>query len=39
VLDLDRLVTRTIDLDGVEEAFSAMQRGETLRSVIVMPSA
>ena len=35
-LDLDRLVTRTITLDETEEAFHAMERGETLRSVIVM---
>ena len=33
-LDLDRVVTRTIDLEDVEEAFHAMERGETLRSVI-----
>ena len=35
-LDLDRMVTRTITLDESEEAFHAMERGETLRSVIVM---
>ena len=34
-LNLDRVVTRTIGLEDVEEAFNAMQRGETLRSVIV----
>ena len=33
-LDLDSLVTETIDLDGVESAFDAMGRGETIRSVI-----
>jgi S-(hydroxymethyl)mycothiol dehydrogenase len=33
-LDLDRVVTRTIALDEVEEAFHAMERGETLRSVV-----
>ncbi|MCC6312989.1 MAG: Zn-dependent alcohol dehydrogenase [Thermomicrobiales bacterium] len=33
-LDLDRVVTRTISLDEVEEGFHAMERGETLRSVI-----
>jgi S-(hydroxymethyl)mycothiol dehydrogenase len=33
-LDLDRFVTETIDLDGVEEAFARMQRGEVLRSVV-----
>lgn len=34
-LDLDTLVTRTITLDETEAAFDAMQRGETLRAVIV----
>ena len=34
-LDLDGLVTRTIKLEETEEAFEAMERGETLRSVIV----
>lgn len=33
-LDLDRIVTRTISLDETEDAFHAMERGETLRSVI-----
>ena len=33
-LDLDRVVSRTIALEDVEEAFHAMERGETLRSVI-----
>jgi S-(hydroxymethyl)mycothiol dehydrogenase len=33
-LDLDRFVTETIDLEGVEEAFARMQRGEVLRSVV-----
>ena len=33
-LDLDRVVTRVISLDESEEAFHAMERGETLRSVI-----
>ena len=37
ILNLDDLVTRTIDLDEVEESFHAMERGETLRSVIVFP--
>jgi S-(hydroxymethyl)mycothiol dehydrogenase len=35
-LDLDRVVTREITLDDSEEAFHAMERGETLRSVIVL---
>ncbi len=33
-LDLDRVVTRLIKLDETEPAFEAMERGETLRSVI-----
>lgn len=33
-LDLDRVVTKTISLNEVEESFAAMHRGETLRSVI-----
>jgi S-(hydroxymethyl)mycothiol dehydrogenase len=33
-LDIDRVVTRVISLDEAEEAFHAMERGETLRSVI-----
>ncbi len=33
-LNLDKVVTRTIGLDETEEAFEAMDRGETLRSVI-----
>ena len=35
-LDLDGFVTETIGLDGVEEAFARMQRGEVLRSVVVI---
>lgn len=35
-LDLDGFVTETIPLDGVEEAFARMQRGEVLRSVVVI---
>jgi S-(hydroxymethyl)mycothiol dehydrogenase len=34
-LNLDKVVTRTIALEEVEESFEAMKRGETLRSVIV----
>jgi S-(hydroxymethyl)mycothiol dehydrogenase len=33
-LDLDRILTRIISLDEAEEGFLAMERGETLRSVI-----
>jgi S-(hydroxymethyl)mycothiol dehydrogenase len=35
-LDLDRFVSETIGIDQVEEAFSRMQRGEVLRSVVVL---
>jgi S-(hydroxymethyl)mycothiol dehydrogenase len=35
-LDLERFVTETIGLDQVEEAFHRMQRGEVLRSVVVL---
>jgi S-(hydroxymethyl)mycothiol dehydrogenase len=35
-LDLDRFVSETIALDGVEEAFHRMERGEVLRSVVVL---
>ena len=36
-LDLDRMVTATIDIEDTEAAFDAMERGETLRSVITFP--
>ena len=35
-LDLDRFVSETITLDGVEDAFHKMERGEVLRSVVVL---
>ena len=35
-LDLDRFVSETIGIDGVEAAFARMQRGEVLRSVVVL---
>jgi S-(hydroxymethyl)mycothiol dehydrogenase len=35
-LDLDRFVSETIGLDEVEQAFGRMQRGEVLRSVVVI---
>jgi len=35
-LDLDRFVSETIRLDEVEEAFHKMERGEVLRSVVVL---
>jgi S-(hydroxymethyl)mycothiol dehydrogenase len=34
--DLDRFVSETIPLGGVEEAFHRMERGEVLRSVVVL---
>jgi S-(hydroxymethyl)mycothiol dehydrogenase len=34
--DLDRFVSETIRLDEVEAAFDRMQRGEVLRSVVVL---
>jgi S-(hydroxymethyl)mycothiol dehydrogenase len=36
-LDLDRVVTNVIKLEETEAAFEAMERGETLRSVIRFP--
>jgi S-(hydroxymethyl)mycothiol dehydrogenase len=36
-LDLDRMVSRVIRLEETEAAFAAMERGETLRSVIRIP--
>jgi S-(hydroxymethyl)mycothiol dehydrogenase len=35
-LDLDRFVSEQISLDGIEEAFHKMERGEVLRSVVVL---
>jgi S-(hydroxymethyl)mycothiol dehydrogenase len=35
-LDLDRFVSETIGLDDVEEAFHRMERGDVLRSVVVL---
>ena len=35
-LPLERFVSETIGLDGVEEAFARMERGEVLRSVVVL---
>jgi S-(hydroxymethyl)mycothiol dehydrogenase len=36
-LPLDKFVSETIPLEGVEDAFAKMQRGEVLRSVVMMP--
>ena len=33
---LDRFVTETVPLDGVEDAFAKMQGGDVLRSVVVL---
>ncbi|GAA3856592.1 S-(hydroxymethyl)mycothiol dehydrogenase [Saccharothrix violaceirubra] len=35
-LDLAAFVTETIPLDGVEDAFARMERGEVLRSVVIL---
>lgn len=35
-LKLDELITRRIKLEETDDAFAAMERGETLRSVIVL---
>jgi S-(hydroxymethyl)mycothiol dehydrogenase len=35
-LPLEKFVSETIGLDGVEEAFRKMERGEVLRSVVVL---
>ena len=35
-LDLERFVSETIALDDIEEAFHKMERGEVLRSVVVL---
>ena len=35
-LDLDGFVSETIGLGDVEEAFAKMERGEVLRSVVLM---
>ena len=35
-LDLERFVSETIALDDVEAAFGCMERGEVLRSVVVV---
>ena len=35
-LDLERFVSETISLDDIEDAFHKMERGEVLRSVVVL---
>jgi len=35
-LDLERFVSETIGLDDIEDAFDRMERGEVLRSVVVL---
>ncbi len=37
-IDLDAMVSNTIRLDGINEAFDAMHRGETVRTVITYDS-
>jgi Zn-dependent alcohol dehydrogenase len=34
-LDLKSLISRTVHLDDVNEAFRAMQAGEVIRTVII----
>jgi S-(hydroxymethyl)glutathione dehydrogenase/alcohol dehydrogenase len=34
-LDLDRLISRRVTLDDLGEAFAALERGETTRSVVI----
>ena len=38
-LPLDKFVSETVALDGVEEAFDRMERGEVLRSVVRLDGA
>jgi S-(hydroxymethyl)mycothiol dehydrogenase len=38
-LPLDKFVTETITLGGVDDAFGRMQRGEVLRSVVLVDSS
>ena len=38
-LDLDRVISQVIRLEDTEAAFEAMERGETLRSVVRFPDA
>ena len=35
-LPLEEFVTETITLDGIEDAFAAMGRGDVLRSVVLL---
>ena len=37
-LPLEKFVSETISLDDVEHAFEKMQRGEVLRSVVLLRS-
>ncbi len=38
-LPLEKFVSETISLDAVEEAFHKMERGEVLRSVVLLPGS
>ena len=38
-LPLDRFVSETVGLGDVEEAFTTMQRGDVLRSVVLLDGA
>ncbi|MFD0777024.1 zinc-binding dehydrogenase, partial [Streptomonospora algeriensis] len=35
-LDLDAFVSETVPLDGIEDAFTKMEHGDVLRSVVLM---
>ena len=35
-LPLEKFVSETIPLDGIEDAFAKMERGEVLRSVVTL---
>ena len=35
-LELDKMVTRKISLDDVEDAFHEMETGDVIRSVIIL---
>jgi S-(hydroxymethyl)mycothiol dehydrogenase len=38
-LPLEKFVSETISLDDVEHAFDKMERGEVLRSVVLLSSS
>jgi S-(hydroxymethyl)glutathione dehydrogenase/alcohol dehydrogenase len=38
-LPIEKLIDRRIELDGIEDAFDRMRRGEGLRSVVMFPAS